>query len=89
MGAEVPSMALGSLEVRPIDQAAAYATFANDGVYAEPYFIQEVRDRDGKLVLEHEPASSSVGEPLERGGEASCRGRGVGRAGAHVEHDLV
>ena len=52
---QVPSMALGSLEVRPIDMAAAFATFANDGVYAEPYIVDEVLDRDGKVLLRHEP----------------------------------
>ena len=57
---EVPSMALGSLEVRPIDQAAAYATFANDGVYAEPYFVDEILDRDGNVVFKHEPVTRRV-----------------------------
>jgi 1A family penicillin-binding protein len=57
---EVPSMALGSLEVRPIDQAAAYATFANDGVYAEPYFVDEILDRDGNVIFEHEPVTRRV-----------------------------
>ena len=52
---QVPSMALGSLEVRPIDMAAAYATFANDGVYAKPYLVDEVRDREGKVLVRHEP----------------------------------
>ena len=52
---EVPSMALGSLEVRPIDMAAAYAAFANDGVYAEPYYVEEVLDRNGRRLLRHEP----------------------------------
>lgn len=46
-----PSMALGGIEVRPIDMAAAYATFAADGVYHKPYYIEEVRDRSGKLVF--------------------------------------
>jgi penicillin-binding protein 1A len=32
-GKRVPSMALGSAEVRPIDMASAYATLANMGVY--------------------------------------------------------
>jgi penicillin-binding protein 1A len=52
---EVPSMALGSLEVRPIDMAAAYASFANDGVYAKPYLVDEVLDRDGKSIFRHRP----------------------------------
>jgi 1A family penicillin-binding protein len=52
---EVPSMSLGSLEVLPIDMAAAYATFAADGVYAEPYFVSDVLDRDGEVIFHHEP----------------------------------
>jgi penicillin-binding protein 1A len=52
---EVPSMALGSLEVRPIDMAAAYAAFAADGIYAKPYLVDEVLDRNGKRVFEQEP----------------------------------
>jgi 1A family penicillin-binding protein len=52
---EVPSMSLGSLEVLPIDMAAAYATFAADGIYAEPFFVSEVLDRDGEVIFHHEP----------------------------------
>ena len=48
------SLPLGTSEVRPIEMAAAYATFADDGVYHEPYFVEEVRDRDGKVLLAHE-----------------------------------
>jgi len=48
-------MALGSLEVRPIDMAAAYATFAADGMYAEPYLVDEIVDRDGEVIFHHEP----------------------------------
>lgn len=49
---EYPSMALGGIEVRPLDMAAAYATFASDGMYYEPYYVEEVRDRNGKLLFE-------------------------------------
>jgi penicillin-binding protein 1A len=52
---QVPSMALGSLEVRPIDMAAAYASFAADGIYAKPYLVDEVLDRDGTSIFRHEP----------------------------------
>jgi penicillin-binding protein 1A len=52
---QVPSMALGALEVKPIDMAAAFAAFANDGVYAKPYLVDEVLDRDGNVVFRHVP----------------------------------
>lgn len=47
-----PSLALGTLGVRLIDLVRAYSGFANLGEVAEPYFISEVRDRDGHS-LEH------------------------------------
>ena len=48
----VPSMALGSAEVRPIDMAGAYATLANMGVYHKPTFFEEIDHRSGKPVIE-------------------------------------
>jgi penicillin-binding protein 1A len=47
----VPSMALGSAEVRPIDMASAYATLANLGEYHKPTFFEEVDHRSGKEVI--------------------------------------
>jgi penicillin-binding protein 1A len=46
---------LGGLDrgVSPLSMAAAYATFASGGVYAEPYGITTIRDSRGKVVYEH------------------------------------
>jgi penicillin-binding protein 1A len=51
-GKRVPSMALGSAEVRPIDMASAYATLANMGMYHKPTFFEEVDHRSGRPVIE-------------------------------------
>lgn len=48
----VVSMSLGAKEVTPLQMASAYATMANDGVRHEPYFIERVLDREGKVVFE-------------------------------------
>ncbi|QKS73198.1 PBP1A family penicillin-binding protein [Paenalkalicoccus suaedae] len=47
-------IALGGLTdgVSPMQIAAAYRTFANDGLYSEPYFIEAIYDRDGELVAQ-------------------------------------
>lgn len=58
-----PSMALGGIEVRPLDMAAAYATFAADGVYYKPYYIEEVLDRTGKVIFSSHPKGEKVIEP--------------------------
>lgn len=44
------SLALGSYEVRPIDLAGAYATFAAGGVYDEPRLLVRIVGPDGKEV---------------------------------------
>jgi membrane peptidoglycan carboxypeptidase len=45
-----PEIALGNDPVKPIDQAAAYATIAAQGVYAQPYLLASVRTASGHLV---------------------------------------
>jgi penicillin-binding protein 1A len=50
-GKRVPSMALGSAEVRPIDMASAYATLANMGEYHKPTFFERIDHRNGKPVI--------------------------------------
>jgi len=47
----VPSMALGALEVTPLELATIYATLAAGGVRHSPYFVAGVLDRDGKPVI--------------------------------------
>lgn len=46
----VPSIALGSSVVSPIELTSAYATFANRGIYNEPISILRIEDKDGVLV---------------------------------------
>lgn len=48
---DIVSMSLGSIEVHSLDMASAYATLAADGVYRKPTFIQEVRDRNDKVLF--------------------------------------
>jgi len=56
----VLSLPLGSNEVRPIDMAAAYAVFANNGVYTEPVYILRVEDKEGKILEENKSKQKPV-----------------------------
>jgi len=49
------TLALGSAEVLPIQMATAYASIANGGLRVNPYFIEKVVDRTGKVVFQAEP----------------------------------
>jgi penicillin-binding protein 1A len=57
--AELPpnlSMSLGTASVHPLTVARGFAAFVNGGFRITPWFIDEVRDRDGQLVFKAEPA---------------------------------
>lgn len=43
------NLALGVNNIRPIEQAAGYAPFANGGMYYKPHVIRHVNTNDGKL----------------------------------------
>lgn len=45
-----PAMVLGSNTITPLDMAAAFATYANNGVYCSPVAITEIKDRDGNAL---------------------------------------
>ena len=49
----IMSMPLGSLEVRPIDMAAAYSVIFNDGVRNPAYLVERVLDRRGQPIFTH------------------------------------
>ena len=49
------SIALGTPSLTPLSVARGYATFANGGFRIDPWIIDEVKDRDGKLVFKQKP----------------------------------
>jgi penicillin-binding protein 1A len=60
---EIPhdlSLALGSAEVSPLQQARGYAVFANGGYLVEPYVIERIEDADGTVLYEADPVVACV-----------------------------
>ncbi len=55
----VPSMVLGSNEVRLIDMTRAFAAISAKGTGVEPYGIMKVTTTDGKLLYERKPQAGS------------------------------
>ena len=53
-----PSLALGAAELTPLEVAASYATFANNGIYVAPYLVESVATPDGKLLETHQPRAA-------------------------------
>jgi membrane peptidoglycan carboxypeptidase len=61
----LPSLALGALEVSPLEQAVLFSCFVNRGIRSEAFVIRQVEDRFGKKVLGHQPDQKQVLDPVE------------------------
>ena len=59
--AELPpnlSMSLGSASLTPMSVARGYAVLANGGSLVTPWLVDEVKDRDGKVIFKENPATA-------------------------------
>src|SRR5690606_7782207 len=57
---EVPSIALGSVDLSVYEMVAAYATFANKGVYTKPVMITSIEDKNGTILYQFKPETKDV-----------------------------
>ena len=70
------SISLGTPSLTPLSVARGYAVFSNGGFRITPWFIDEVRDRNGELVFKENPA-------------IACRSCGAGERGLQVARTNV
>ena len=84
-----PAIALGAYEMTPLDVAAAYTVFANEGMRAEPLFIDRVVNSEGGALERNSIRTRQALDPrvaylvtsilqdvINRGTAASVRARG-------------
>ena len=53
----VPAIALGALEVTPIELVTAYAPFANGGLRVRPRLVRRIERADGSVLWSEEPGT--------------------------------
>ena len=58
-----PAVALGAYEMTPIDVAAGYTAFADNGIRAEPLFLRSVLAADGTVEETSAPRTHPVLDP--------------------------
>ena len=88
--AEVPSMALGSFEVTPVELAYAYTTIASGGVRFDPFPLSSVTTADGDILMAEKVRQDRAVDPraayltgyalegvLERGTARSAKALGI------------
>ncbi|WP_339633960.1 penicillin-binding protein 1A [Bizionia echini] len=56
----VPSIALGTADLSVYEMVAAYATFANQGVYTKPVMVTHIEDKNGTVLYQFTPESRDV-----------------------------
>ena len=57
------SMALGTVDVSPLQMAAGYAMIANGGTYITPTFYTKVLDKDNNVIIESKQEKTEVMSP--------------------------
>jgi penicillin-binding protein 1A len=56
----VPSIALGTADLSVYEMVAAYATFANQGVYTKPVMVTHIEDKNGTILYQFTPETRDV-----------------------------
>jgi penicillin-binding protein 1A len=57
---EVPSLALGTSPVTPLEMVAAYGTLAAGGAYRQPLFVTRVTDKAGNVLVQFKTENTPV-----------------------------
>ncbi len=57
---EVPSIALGTVDLSVYDMVGAYSTFANEGVYNKPTMVTQIEDKNGTTLYQNVPDPKDV-----------------------------
>lgn len=55
-----PAIALGTTDISLFEMVAAYAVFANEGIYVEPVMIFRIEDKNGTALFQHVPNTRDV-----------------------------
>ena len=57
---QVPSMALGTVDLSVYEMVGAYSTFANEGIYNKPVMITSIEDKNGTILYQNTPNPKDV-----------------------------
>jgi penicillin-binding protein 1A len=56
----VPSIFLGTSDIKLSEMVGAYSTYANQGVYIDPMYITRIEDRNGNVLATFKPKQSEA-----------------------------
>lgn len=82
-----PSLALGCIEASPLEATGMFNIFTNDGVYAQPHFIQWIKDEYGELVYTYQLKTERILDTLVAGKVKKAMTLGFRRYATRVKED--
>jgi len=71
------AIGIGEYELRPIDQAHGFATFANGGVEHDPFFVSRVTDNQGTVLLDYNGDTGDQAVPGDIANDVTYALKGV------------
>ena len=94
---EVPSIALGAVDLSVYEMVGAYTAFGNKGLYTEPIVMLRIEDKDGVVLDEFVPETREVFSPeiaytmvqLLEGVTNKGTGRRLRHSGGRYLNDIV
>ena len=84
----VPAVALGAVEVTPLELVTAYAPFANGGYRVRPRLVRRIEAPDGTLLWSGETEVTPVMDPREAWQVTSMLRSAVDHGTGHAVRDL-
>ncbi len=60
---EVPSLCVGSADLRLSEMVGAYDTYANAGIHIEPIFVTRIEDKNGNVIARFKAKSNEALNP--------------------------
>lgn len=76
------SLALGTATLTPMEIATGWTAFANGGHKIEPYLIERIEDRDGKVVFKANPPRVPAAQAADTDGD-----QGLNAVTTFAQHD--
>jgi penicillin-binding protein 2D len=58
----LPSLALGTIPVSPMEMAVGFSTIANQGEKIEPSAVMKIEDQEGHILVEEKPQKTRVAD---------------------------
>lgn len=58
-----PALCLGATDLKVMEMAGAYTTFANNGIYNRPTALLRITDKNGKILFQELPQENSALSP--------------------------